>query len=154
MQWTANAQIIPDDTILIHYVHLGNLPQHRLQVLHAIACLLKKTPGLYSAATLTVNDDEWLALRAWLLNTDAAGEAMTFWRAEPRGVRVLRVCASHVLVGTQQMLDDLLVASTLVVTRLEQSQNQNQGESPSRPPSFEELWQAARQYVTQEVTIT
>ncbi len=91
----------------LYYEDFGSRPEMRLNTLRALSVLMGCSPGLHSAHSLGVSEGEWRALRSWLLNRDGAGDALWFWRADTHGVRVLHICTSHVLVGTNQMLRDL-----------------------------------------------
>lgn len=132
------------------YCDFGSCPTTRLNALRGLSVLMACSPALYSSAqALKVSAEEWKALRSWLLDKDAAGEALLFWRAEPHGVRVLRVCTGHILIGTSQLLRDL--ADPEVKAAPAQSQAKNV--SAPRVPSLEEVWRAARHYVAAEVSI-
>lgn len=123
----------PDDVLIIHYAELALDPANRLRTLGAIGTLLNRLAGFYTPAALELSPNVWLCLRTWL----EQGNAATFWRPESQGVRVIRLCEKHVLVGTGQLLVDLKKA--LCAPRR------------VRVPSFDAMWVAAQRYVTEEI---
>lgn len=141
---------------LLNYPDFGKSPKIRMRVLCALSSLMGRSLGLYTAESLDLVAEEWRALRSWLLNAEVAGEALLFWRADPHGVRVLRVCNGHVLVGTAQMLQDLSKFSLAVKSPFsesdETSENPNAPVQTTHVPSMDELWQSARRYVVAEVS--
>lgn len=141
----------------LYYEDFGSRPEMRLNTLRALSVLMSCSAGLHSAQSLGVSEGELKALRSWLLNRDGAGDALSFWRADTHGVRVLRVCTSHVLVGTNRMLHDLAELGTAITSSNAEIIEPcvSSGTTSMKMPSLslDEMWQAARCYVAAEVNI-
>ena len=142
---------------VIEYSSFGNSPERRLKILRGLAVIMSKPRGLHPPNVDEVSSDEWAALRSWLRNSEMSGEAHLFWRADARGIRVLRPCIGYILVGTEQMLQDL--ANSKVQIGLSEadmtfvSERGLPASNTAPQTSLSAIWEAARQYVAIEIDV-
>jgi hypothetical protein len=127
---------LPDDVLLIHYPALATnvTPAVRLHVLAAIGRLLNQGVVNCSIRNLSQKEEILLHLELWL----QAEEASKFWQFKDERVVSVKLCEKHVLVGTQQLLQDL--SSWMAY--------------PDRSlREIDSLWQAATIFVKQRVEL-
>ncbi|GHO61370.1 hypothetical protein KSC_002620 [Ktedonobacter sp. SOSP1-52] len=125
---------LPNDVLFLHYADLSSHAELRLRLLGCIGSLLNKQIGFYTLSDLNISLDEWVLLKNWI----AQGNAANFWQVQNNSLQVKEVCTKHVLIGTHQLLGDLrLVSKGFFRTAT----------------SFDLLWRLARDYVLSEITL-
>lgn len=116
-----------EDVLLIHYRELATSSEERLYLLALIGELFNKPPGYYNLVSLNLAEKDWQALSAWI----EGNHSSRFWfLIDTQGVRVLRTCESHILIGTAQLLTDLAVLE----------------KKSSLRPTIDDIWIAARNF--------
>jgi hypothetical protein len=124
------------DILTVNYAELGAEPAARIKTLVALGRLLNRSTGRYRREDLASDETTWNALRGWL----AAGNGVQFWRLDADGIRVLRPCDAHLLLGTSLLISDIDEGSLKPVDVTFQHHS-------STP--IDAMWSAARQYITQ-----
>ncbi|RLC66060.1 MAG: hypothetical protein DRI48_05570 [Chloroflexi bacterium] len=125
---------LPEDVLLIHYAALApdaSAPT-RLRVLAAVGRLFSQGKIDCSLQDLCQAEQVLLNLRQWL----EGEEGSRFWQLEGTRIISRAPCEKHILIGTQQLLDDLLTLTAQT--------------DRHRLPDLDTLWQAASAFVSQQ----